>query len=75
MKTITVNGRVWDVPHKILHHDNVMMLAYGPGTSFGVATITYSRGPLKKPSGSLFPGETVALKNGMIFTAVKTDKA
>ena len=75
MKNILVNGREKSIPHRKLTHEQIVLLAYGPTDHTDVVTVTYWRGPLKKPEGSLQPGESIALREGMSFTAVRTNRA
>ena len=44
----------------------------GPNIMF---TIEYSEGPKKNPSGSLLEGESVRIKQGMIFDVTTTDRS
>lgn len=74
-KMIYVNGRFADLAQKRITHEEVCMFAFGPSVRLGVATITYFRGPKRKPEGSLQPGESVALSDKMAFTCVHTNKA
>lgn len=75
LKTIWVNGRERELDYQRLTYDELCMLAHGPGSLPGVATITFFRGPKSKPEGSLQAGESVRLKNGMSFTVVHTNRA
>ena len=38
-------------------------------------TVTYTRGEGHKPQGTLVEGETVKVKDGMIFNVTATDKS
>ncbi|WP_408626473.1 multiubiquitin domain-containing protein [Amycolatopsis thermoflava] len=38
-------------------------------------TVTFRRGSGHKPEGTLRPGETVKVKEGMIFNVTATDKS
>jgi Multiubiquitin len=38
-------------------------------------TVTYRRGEGNKPEGTLVEGETVKVKEGMIFNVTATDKS
>jgi hypothetical protein len=44
----------------------------GPNIVF---TVTFRKGPLENPEGTLTPGETVEIKDGMIFDVTATDKS
>jgi hypothetical protein len=75
--TIIVNGRERTVETKELSFEDVLKLAFdpvpsGPNWEF---TVSYRRGEGKKHEGSLLPGETVKVKDGMIFVATATDKS
>jgi hypothetical protein len=74
---IIVNGREKTVTEKELSFDDIVALAFdnpptGPNIVF---TITYRRGHGNKPEGSLVEGETVKIKDGMIFNVTATDKS
>ena len=47
-------------------------LPSGPNTIF---TVTYRRGEGKKPEGTLVDGESVKVKDGMIFNVTATNKS
>ena len=62
---------------KELTFDQVADLAF-PGRPTGPnikVSITYHRGVGKKPEGILAPGQTVKVKDGMIFDVTPTDKS
>jgi hypothetical protein len=74
---IIVNGRQKDVSTKKLTFDQVVALAFnpvpsGPNVQF---TVTYRKGPRKNPDGSMTEGETVRVKDGMIFDVTETNKS
>lgn len=75
--TIVVNGTQKTVPKDDLTFDEIVKLAfenppYGENTLFSV---TYRRGHGIKPEGILAPGESVKVKEGMIFDVTATDKS
>ncbi len=75
--TIIVNGKEKTVKDKELTYAQVIALAFdnpptGPNFCF---TITYRRGHGNKPEGSLIQGESVKVKDGMIFNVTATDKS
>lgn len=74
--TIIVNGRPKAVAAKELSFDQVVALAdnlpSGPNVMF---TVTYGKGPDPKHEGSLVEGQTVKIKNGMVFNVTATDKS
>lgn len=75
--TIIVNGRQKEVSTKTLSFDQVVALAFnpvpvGPAVQF---TITYRRGPHSHREGTLTEGETVRIKDGMIFDVTETNRS
>lgn len=75
--TIVVNGREKEVTQKELTFSEVVTLAYGAPPNGGntIYTVTYKRGNGNKPEGSLVAGESVKVKDGMIFNVTQTDKS
>jgi hypothetical protein len=75
--TIIVNGREKVVTTNELSFAEVVALAFdNPPTGENVVfTITYRRGEGNKPEGILVEGETVKVKDGMIFNVTATDKS
>ena len=75
--TIVVNGREKTVDDKVLTFAAVVALAFDPvpsGPNVGF-TVTYRRGHGNKPEGSMVEGDTVRVKDGMIFNVSVTDKS
>jgi hypothetical protein len=74
---IVVNGRQQTIAGNELSYDQVVKLAYpNPLTGPNVLiSVTYRRGIGDKPEGTLSPGQSVRLKDGMIFDVVVTDKS
>lgn len=75
---IMVNGRGHVVAKEELGYDELVKLAFGnnpPSGPYIVITVTYRRGHGNKPEGSLRIGETVKVKDGMIFNVTATDKS
>lgn len=75
--TIVVNGRRKTVTAKRLTFEDIVALAYddpptGPNV---VITVTYRRGDRHRPEGTLLPGESVRVHDGMIFNVTATDKS
>jgi len=75
---IVVNGRRKHV--QAMEHitfDEVVRLAYEnpPTGPMVIFTVTYKRGHGQKPEGSLQPGQSVRVKEGMIFNVTATDKS
>jgi hypothetical protein len=75
--TIVINGQQKTVEKEDLSFDEVVALAFDPvPTGENVMfTITYRRGHGDKPEGTLTEGETVKVKEGMIFDVTATDKS
>jgi len=75
--TIVVNGREKTVEKGDLTFDQLVALAFDdpPTGEFICFTITYRRGQGNKPEGTLAEGETVKVKDGMIFNVTATDKS
>ncbi len=75
--TIYVNGRPKTVSTRELTFDDVVKLAFAnPPTGPNVViTITYHNAHGDKPEGTLLPGGTVKVKEGMSFDVSATDKS
>ena len=75
--TIIVNGRQKEVTAKELTFAEIVALAFDnpPTGENWVFTVTYRRGQGNKPEGTLVEGETVKIKEGMIFNVTATDKS
>jgi hypothetical protein len=75
--TIVVNGRKRTIESTSLTYDEVVALAFDPvptGENI-LITIAYRKGHDEKPEGSLLPGKSVKVKEGMIFDVTATDKS
>lgn len=74
---IIINGREKQVHEKELSFSQIVALAFdNPPTGENIVfTITYRRGLGNKPEGTLIEGETVKIKDGMIFNVTATDKS
>lgn len=75
--TIIVNGEQKEVDKKEeLSFDEVVALAFDPvpGPNFEFS-VTYRRGAGTKPEGALSAGDSVKVKDGMIFNVTATDKS
>lgn len=74
--TIVVNGRGKVVAKDEITFSEIVALAEGlPSGQYICYTITYRRGQGNKPEGTLVEGETVKVKEGMIFNVTATDKS
>lgn len=75
--TLIVNGRpkAWD--KKTITFEQAVLLAFGsydPNPN-KVYTVTYDKGPHQNPEGTMVKGETVFVKEKMIFNVTATDKS
>lgn len=75
--TIIVRGRPRKVSGRTISFEQVVALAYSPVRTepFIVYTVSYSRGPKANREGDLFRGESVRIKEGMVFCVTETDKS
>ena len=75
--TIVVNGRRRTVSTNALTFDEIVALAYDkpPQGEFICFTITYRGGVCTQPEGMLVEGESVEIKEGMVFNVTFTDKS
>ena len=74
---IIVNAREKKWFEKKISFEQVIVLAFGifetnESTSY---TVTYKRGEDKKPEGSMVNGDTISVKDKMIFNVSKTNKS
>jgi hypothetical protein len=75
--TIIVNAREKKWEASDISFEQVVILAFGaydPNPNIGY-TVTYSRGHLPKPEGTMVKGSVVKVKNKMIFDVTATDKS
>jgi hypothetical protein len=75
--TIIVNGRPKTVTSRELTFEQIVNLAFpnppsGPNVVF---TVTYHNAHGEKPEGTLLPGGTVKVKDGMEFDVTETNKS
>lgn len=75
--TIIVNGQKKVVTTKEVSFDQIVKLAFPnpPAGANILYTVSYEDGPRKNPQGSLKEGQSVFVKNGMIFNVTATDKS
>lgn len=74
---LIVNGREKTVEKSALTYREVVLLAF-PDAAFDektVYTVTYVEGPRENPEGSMAEGQSVKLKNRMVFNVVRSDKS
>jgi hypothetical protein len=75
--TIYVNGEQKQVSTKRLSFEELAKIAYPipPAGDNLLYTVSYEDGPPPNPQGSMKEGETLKVKNGMIFNVTATDKS
>lgn len=76
--TIIISGREHQVADETNSYEEIVSLRYdgsppqGPNVKISV---TYTKGPRANRSGTLYPGQTVEVKNEMIFDVTATDRS
>jgi hypothetical protein len=75
--TIIVNARKHQVKPGTISFEELLVLAFaaapsGPNVCF---TVSYRKGPKTHPEGSLLPGQSVHVIEGMTFHVTATDKS
>lgn len=75
--TIVVNARPRVVTKDEISFEEIVTLAFDapPAGENTVYTVTYRKGHGNKPEGTLVPGATTKVKEGMIFNVTATDKS
>lgn len=73
--TIIVNGRQVSVSKGDLSYQELVSLSQTPTGDNVTHTITYRNGHGNKPAGSLVEGESVKVKDNMIFNVTATDRS
>lgn len=75
--TLIVNTREKKWDKNEISYREVVILAFGTYSEDPnvVYTVTYSKGPGNKRQGSLVVGQSVNVKNGMIFNVSQTNKS
>ncbi len=76
--TIIVNGRERSWPkNSEISYEQVVELAFtSPPSGEGVQiTVQYTRGEGHKPSGTLVKGQSVKVKDGMVFDVTATNRS
>lgn len=74
---IIVNGEQYFIVQKREDFDDVVKLAFPtppPGTAI-LYTVAYRKGPRVNQKGTMVEGQSVKLKDGMIFDVTATDKS
>ena len=74
---IIVNARPKEVTSRELSFTEIVSLAFSsPPTGENILfTVTYEKGKGSKPEGTLVEGQSVHIKDGMIFNVTATDKS
>lgn len=75
--TLIVNTEDKDVTERRQSFQDLVLLAFNPpptGPNVGF-TITYRKGPPLNRKGSVVEGQTIRIKNGMIFDVTPTDRS
>jgi hypothetical protein len=74
---IIVNARPKDVQGRRLSFAKVVLLGFpgGPPTPQTVYTVTYSEGPPRNPEGKMVAGQSVKIRDGMIFDVTETNRS
>lgn len=74
---IIVNTREKTWTKKEISYDEVVTLAFDtPSNDENVVyTVTYSKGPDSHKEGSLVKGDSVKVKDGMVFNVTQTNKS
>lgn len=76
--TIVVNAQEKTVTEEEISFEELVSLAYDGNPPTGdnwEFTVTYRRGHGEKPQGQLVAGESVKVKDGMVFDVYGTDKS
>jgi hypothetical protein len=75
--TIVVNGRNKTWNDKTISFQQLVVLAFGNYEENGVTayTVVYKNGIGNKPEGSMVAGETIHVKDKMIFNVTATNRS
>ncbi|MEZ4720482.1 MAG: multiubiquitin domain-containing protein [Flavobacteriales bacterium] len=75
--SIIVNGQEKEWEKDEISFKEVVILAFGSYDENPqiVYTVTYKRGQGNKPEGTMVKGESVKVKDKMIFNATRTDRS
>lgn len=74
---IIVNARRKQVSGRRISFANVVTLAFpsGPPTPQTVYTVAYSEGPPRNPEGKMVAGQTVKIRDEMVFDVTETNRS
>ena len=75
--TIIVNTREKDWDKKEISYQDVIILAFDSYSDDAniLYTVAYSRGPEQNHEGTMVKGQSVKVKNEMVFNVTRTDKS
>lgn len=75
--TVVVNARQKTVSGPKISFAHVVRLAFpdGPPSPQTVYTVAYSNGPPRNPEGKMIPGQTVKIRDGMVFDVSETSRS
>lgn len=74
---IIVNARRKTVSGRKVSFAQIVKLAFpdGPPSQQTIYTVAYSNGPPRNPEGKLVAGQTVKIRDGMIFDVTETSRS
>jgi Multiubiquitin len=72
---IIVNGQRKTVREKHISYSDLVRLAYPHLDPRAVYTVTYDNGPRQNREGSMSAGDTVKIRDGMVFHVLATSKS
>jgi hypothetical protein len=74
---IIVNARPKEVEGRKISFGKVVLLGFpgGPPTPQTVYTVAYSEGPPRNPEGKMIAGQSVKIRDGMIFDVTETNRS
>jgi hypothetical protein len=72
---VNLEEKSWD--KKRISYEEVTLLAFGPPPPGIVITYTveFEKGPRRNPEGSLIPGKSVKVREGMVFSVTETGRS
>ncbi len=74
---IIVNARRKTVSGRKISFEQIVRLAFpdGPPTPQTVYTVAFSNGPPRNPEGKMVAGQTVKIRDGMVFDVTETSRS
>ena len=72
---VNLEEKSWD--KKRISYEEVTLLAFGPPPPGIIITYTveFDKGPRSNPEGSLTPGKSVKVREGMVFSVTETGRS